>query len=142
MVDTSTNASRKNIMMHTLNDLEWVVEGTYYLSKWAFDDDDFATEFEKCLQEINEFIKEQRDGKHPNASKDQLPVARAMKKNMEKIRTLLFEIVETQRPRKFAEKVARSRLHCHKLKVFMTVHKGLIIQSRNPSKKAQVTEEF
>ena len=40
-------------------------------------------------------MREQKDGKNVNATKELLAIGRAMKFNIEKMRDLLFEIVET-----------------------------------------------
>ena len=53
-----TKPTRRNIMFHTMLDLEKVIEGTLYLSKWAFDDDSFSIEFEKNLKEMSDFVRE------------------------------------------------------------------------------------
>lgn len=57
-MEMQTKPTRRNIMFHTMLDLEKVIEGTLYLSKWAFDDDSFSIEFEKNLKEMSDFVRE------------------------------------------------------------------------------------
>ena len=78
-MDMQVKPSRRNIMFHTMIDLERIIEGTLYLSKWAFDSDQFQIEFEKSLKELSDFVREQKDGKNVNATKELLAVGRAMK---------------------------------------------------------------